>query len=274
MSEILKDLSTTALFKANEANLYASSPFYYNLPHAEVYGGEDICWCITDIPLLQCNIIFKAKLKPKDVDRTIESLLKKARSRNVPLRWWTGKDTEPVDLEESLLAHGFTPLRVTPFMAIDLLSMKEDVAIPSNVNITEIKDRTALETWCHIFALGFGVPHEGEPAYLKWITTTLDSKLQLKLYLAFKDGEPVATSQLFLAEGVAGIYYIATLPEARKQGIGTAVTLKPLQIAMEMGYRVGILQSSKMAENLYRKMGFEVCGIMTAYQWRNTSAET
>lgn len=268
MSKILQDLSASALLRANEANLYASSPFSYNLPQAEVHKGQDICWCITDIPLLPCNIIFKAKLKPEQVDITIESLIEKARRKNVPLRWWTGKDTKPADLGEHLISHGFTTLRATPFMAIDLLSMKEDAPVPSNLNITEVKDEVALETWCHIAAVGFGIPPEREPALLRWFTITLDLGLQMKFYLAFQNGEPVATSQVFLAEGVAGIYYVATLPKARKQGIGYAITLKALQAARELGYRVGTLQPSEMAENVYRRMGFEECGKMTAYQWR------
>lgn len=63
MSEILEDLSTAAMLKANEANLYASTPFSYNLPQAEVYQGPEISWYITDIPLTPCNIVFRARLK-------------------------------------------------------------------------------------------------------------------------------------------------------------------------------------------------------------------
>src|SRR3990172_5282474 len=98
MNDILTDLSVSALAKANEANLYASTPFSYNLPNAEVHKGEDICWCITGIPLVPCNIAFRARLKPEDIDYTVKSLIEKARQRNVSLRWYLGKDTEPADL--------------------------------------------------------------------------------------------------------------------------------------------------------------------------------
>jgi predicted GNAT family acetyltransferase len=49
---------------------------------------------------------------------------------------------------------------------------------------------------------------------------------------------------------------VATLPEARGNGIGAALTLKPVQDAREMGYRVGTLQSSEMGFNIYKKLGF------------------
>jgi ribosomal protein S18 acetylase RimI-like enzyme len=52
------------------------------------------------------------------------------------------------------------------------------------------------------------------------------------------------------------MYCVATLPEARGKGIGAAVTLKPLQEARAAGYRVGVLQSSELGFNVYKKLGF------------------
>jgi predicted GNAT family acetyltransferase len=49
---------------------------------------------------------------------------------------------------------------------------------------------------------------------------------------------------------------VATLPEARGKGIGAVLTLGPLLDAREMGYRIGILQSSEMGFNVYKKLGF------------------
>lgn len=51
---------------------------------------------------------------------------------------------------------------------------------------------------------------------------------RFQTYLAILNGKPVGTSQLFLSEGVAGIYNVTCIPEARGQGIGSAITLAPL----------------------------------------------
>ena len=96
----------------------------------------------------------------------------------------------------------------------------------------------------------------------------------MKFYLGWWDEEPVSTSGLLLAEGVAGIYFVATVPEARKRGVGFAITLKPLQEAREMGYRVGILQASQMGEPVYRRMGFQEYCKIGAYIWMNTPPGT
>jgi len=56
------------------------------------------------------------------------------------------------------------------------------------------------------------------------------------------------------------------LPEARGRGMGAALTRKPLQEAREMGYRVGILQSSAMGFNIYKTLGFRhLCQIENFY---------
>ena len=79
--------------------------------------------------------------------------------------------------------------------------------------------------------------------------------------------KPVATSLLYLDGGVAGIYNVATLPQVRHLGIGSALTLALLLQARSWGYRIGTLQSSQMGLQLYRRLGFREYCTFQAYFW-------
>ena len=78
----------------------------------------------------------------------------------------------------------------------------------------------------------------------------------------------MGTSFVFYEAGVAGIYNVTTLEQARGKGIGTAITLAPLNEAKNLGYQIGILQSSDMALNMYKQMGFKEYCQMEWYIWQ------
>jgi GNAT superfamily N-acetyltransferase len=270
--DVLQDLSDSSMVNAIEKNRYSLAPLYYNWPGAEGYTGKDLCWCITDIAFPACNAAFQARLNPERVEDVIETFIARGRAKKVPLHWWIGHDTRPADLGERLKAHGFIHSGDSAGMAIDLLGMNEDVPRLPALTIEPVKDIETLKIWVHITAVGFGIPVTVEPALLKWFATCIELKLPMKYYLGRWDGKPVSTSMLLMAAGVAGIYFVATVPEARRQGIGFAVTQQPLLEAREMGYRVGILQASKMGYPVYESLGFKEYCKFGVYLWTNRTA--
>jgi len=58
---------------------------------------------------------------------------------------------------------------------------------------------------------------------------------------------------------VTGVYYVATIPEQRKKGFGTAMMHYLLQLAKTKGYFIATLQASKEGKNLYERLGFKEC---------------
>jgi ribosomal protein S18 acetylase RimI-like enzyme len=94
-------------------------------------------------------------------------------------------------------------------------------------------------------------------------TTAEDAPIQ---YFAIrKDGKPVCTSFLYLEDGVAGIYCVATIPEERGRGLGAHATAEPLRLARKLGFCAGVLQSSPAGHSLYRKLGFVAVGEVPLY---------
>ena len=80
---------------------------------------------------------------------------------------------------------------------------------------------------------------------------------------------PAGTAQLFLGAGVAGIYQVTCLPEARRQGIGGAVTWAALRAARARSYRVGILPASEQGSGVHRRLGYQAYGRLNQYGWAN-----
>ena len=79
------------------------------------------------------------------------------------------------------------------------------------------------------------------------------------------NGQVVATSMLLLADGLAGIYCVATRPEKRCQGLGARITAEALQAAQRLGYRVGVLQATEEGQPVYRSLGFQTFGEIAMY---------
>lgn len=260
MSQITHDLSLSALIAAIEDNLFALIPAFSRWPQAEVYDGAEIKWSITHIPFPLFNSVFRARLAPQQVDPTIRSVIARGTARQVPVMWWTGPQTQPVDLARHLEANGFMHADHEPGMAVDLMKLNEDCTTLPGASIQQVSDAETLSRWCQVCATGFEMPDFVADAMFDFMCH-VDLSAS-RPYLGWLDGQPVATSLLVLAAGVAGVYNVTTIAEARQKGMGAIMTLTPLCDARATGYRVGILHASKMGVGVHRRLGFqEYCQI-------------
>ena len=239
---------------------------------AEERDDGRVRWVIGDIPIDYHNCVVRAGLAPDEADGVILESLECFRAHGAPGSWHVGPSMRPADIGERLLAHGFSYGGDDIGMAADLWSLPDEVPVVENMEIERVRDEDALAAWQGTLARGFG---EG-PVEAEWVAQMyrrlgLGDDRPWRHYLGRLGSVPVATSTLFLGVGVAGIYFVSTVEEARRRGIGAALTLAPLLEARELGCRLGVLGASPMGYPVYRKLGFrEYCRI-GLYEWRSLS---
>jgi GNAT superfamily N-acetyltransferase len=158
-------------------------------------------------------------------------------------------------------------------MVIDLEELVEPPAASPDLTIEEVVDAATLQTWVETFIAGYELPASlQEPLSACLTRRGLGSDRPLRHFLARLRGVPVATSSLLLSGGVASLNAVATLPAARRQGVGAAISAAPLRVAWAAGYRVAILQASDQGYPVYRRLGFSDCFSLPIYVWRPASA--
>jgi GNAT superfamily N-acetyltransferase len=270
MNNILQDLSPTSLISAIEENLFSWIPLFGKIWESRVNGPPGVIRSISDIPMSLFNSIMGAVLPEEDVESTIEYVMMDAKARKVPVLWWVGPSTRPVDLGDKLKNSGFSVDDDGPGMAVVLENLNKELQLPEGISIWAAQDDSSWWEWCRTMALGFEIPRAKlDFAVDSWhyLLSRLSSETTIA-YIAYLNEKPVATSMLQLGAGVAGIYAVATVPEARRKGVGAQVTRYPLMQARGMGYKVGVLQASEMGYSVYRSLGFQEYCRICSYVWR------
>lgn len=258
MTGMLQDASPDALIAAIEANTCDAFARWGQAVSAQMRDDGEVQWFVSGGPLQLWNGVVRARFADGDVDGKIATILRHFAAHQVPMSWLIGPSTQPRNLGHLLEAHGLTFDSEAPGMAAHLHEIPVAMAQPAGLTITVVDDDAALARWIDIFATGAEFP-DVVREQLRQIGERhgfhrLDT---VQYFLGMLNEEPVATSLLFLSGGVAGIYCVATVPSARRQGIGSAMTVAPLQSARDLGYSIGILQSSQMGLSIYRRLGFQ-----------------
>jgi GNAT superfamily N-acetyltransferase len=160
------------------------------------------------------------------------------------------------DATQALEAMGFTHHGAMPAMAVDIDAMG-DTALPAGYAWARVGAGSEGSAWADAMAAGYPLPVGLAQLFSPHaLGADMATDAAIQFFAVLKDGAPVATSMLLLADGLAGIYCVSTLAAERGRGLGAHATAQAVREARQLGYRVGVLQSSPAGHSVYLKLGF------------------
>jgi hypothetical protein len=170
---------------------------------------------------------------------------------------WVRGDPD-ADLLELAQAEKLTQLSELPSPWMLLRRPLPEVPTPAGVELLRVRDEAELRELVEVARQAWapvGLPPDETAALLARPDRMLAP--HLIWYLARVDGRGAAAAMAICSHGVAGIYWVSTVPTARRRGLGDLVTRAAGNAGFEAGMRVAALQASQMGFPVYRRMGYE-----------------
>ena len=261
MRPILNDTSPDGLRAAIVADMIASRTSNMDVP---LLGRQerDVAWALPAEPSDVRAVVACAAFEIATVERRLDEILAAVDARRASVLWWYTSDQRPEDLRERVLRRGFERVEDTAAMAMDLARLPESVPPPDAARIDLVNDPAAIDAYVQVVIRAMEIDHWQVPpdaARIRsdHIRSRLGDDPLSRRFVAFLDGEPVATSRLSMASGAAGLYTMVTLPHARRRGIGLAMAHRALLAGREAGMRIAVLQATDMGFPIYVRLGFE-----------------
>lgn len=263
---IVSTIDQTSIGAVIEASVHARLLSFARMPGALLHEDPSLVWIDSGVVDGNLNSVVLAHFAPDTVYDRVEAVIAHFREHNRAFTWHVGPSTEPPTLAPALLAHGFALRDKEPGMAIEINRVRKGFETPTDLTIETVRDAASLADWVSVW-LNAKPEDMRRRAFTALLSLGFDETLPWQYYLGRLNGEPVATSELFLSAGVAGVHQVFTLPSAQRRGIGTAMTLKVLREARDRGYRVGVLTASDAGHGVYQRIGFEDYCWFHRYSW-------
>jgi hypothetical protein len=242
-----------------ESNLYDFYRTVSRFSKRTFYTDRHISWVNCAPSPWPCGI-FDANLNTKDIKESIVSIKNQMVRGITPKVWMTGPSMHPSNLDEQLVKNGFVKQSELTGMALEFSHLKSDFERTPGLDIQIVTDEKNLRDWASVAAPGlFGDSDKNATSFQELMATVLPCDM-VTLFIGYLENRPVGSSTLFVSNGIAGVYHIATAAPFRKKGIGRSMALVPLLQARELGARFAVVQATKPVKGIFDLLGFtEYC---------------
>ncbi len=146
---------------------------------------------------------------------------------------------------------GLRMVETRPGMALPVAELRPSAA-PPGVEIRRVDDATLLAAAAEADAASFDAEIALTRAFLP--DALLHDAAQ-RVFVAIADGAVVGAGESALADGVLGVFGIATIPSFRRRGIAAALTSGLIADRADEA-DLAVLQSSRLGYGVYERLGF------------------
>jgi GNAT superfamily N-acetyltransferase len=251
------EIENTEAVRALEENLWSLWSRFGRGEGCVLHERPEVLRFDTPIHQLPYNTVLRF-IVAGDPDRQIDDVFDHYRRRDVPFMWIVHPSARPLDLGDRLARRGLVEAEVCPGMCMQLAALPALEVAPPGIEIRETTAQEDIAAVLEMVAWRWDVPVAVRPA-LASVARAFDIGAPdgaVRCWVAWKDGTPVSKVILHTAAGAAGIYGVATRPEARGLGLARTLTLAAFHAARRDGQRIGVLHSTPMAQRMYEKLGF------------------
>jgi len=239
--------------------------FFTSTPKSVLRKEQDMTIVSTGVPNVHMNFVLGPRFTSKNMARRTDEALSYFRKKRLPMRFFLGPSSTPPELGDHLRKQGLIPGWASPGMVMDLKTVNRQT-LPAGLEIHPVEDLKSFRICVETLGRGFEIQEENLEESCE-IIMGFGIGPTRRWFLGMLDGKPVSTSMMVPHKGLAGIYAVATIPEARGKGVATAVTREALLAAKDMGYETAILEASKMGFPVYSRLGFKECCMFKIYIW-------
>jgi GNAT superfamily N-acetyltransferase len=218
------------------------------------------CFCSAiDLPALNLAYL---KVLPEEAD--LESIELFFRKRGNPYTIWMPEND--VAIGSNLVELGLNHAMSLPAMVADLDDMTLDPKPPTGCQLRSVKQASDLGAFARAAFNGYELPIDIREKFTDFIMKLNPSNHPCnEIVVAMRGEEPVASGLMFRGDADIGLYWISVVPHHRNRGMGSWLAQELLRIGKEEGYHHAVLQSSPVAANVYRRMGFRQVGNFQVY---------
>ena len=189
---------------------------------------------------------------------------------NMPMAWWCIGSIH--DVQAPMINAGF----VLDEHDIGMSCMHTELSIEPSQPASQLRiepcndEKTMLDFGAVLASIFDPVDQAVQSFYQRCSILSYEQMESMTLLVGYEGDVPVTTGAIFSSDTCAGIYDIATHPDMRRRGYGSAMFQETVRLAIEMGHSHIVLSASEKGQTIYERNGFvPICDITV---WSNAES--